>query len=373
MSGIFAYSLGTGTIVGRGSTVLNVTFTPTDTTDYTTAAAQVTLVVTPFVSVDVLASFGTTGTDETAGLTMDSSGNLYGTTYEAGASGDGTVFELAKGSSTITTLASFNGIDGENPYAGVIVDNSGNLYGTTYLGGANNVGTVFELAKGSGTITTLASFNSTDGAYPTSSLIVDSSGNLYGTAAIGGANDDGTLFELAKGSGTITTLASFNSTSGQGPPAGLIMDSSGNLYGTAVIGGANDDGTVFELASGSSTITALASFNGTNGSEPFAGLIMDSTGNLYGTTKTGGASGDGTVFELAKGSSTITDLVSFNGSNGSQPFAGLIMDSSGDLYGTTYEGGASGDGTVFEVAQAAASSRPWCRSAAPMEQIQSQI
>ena len=114
------------------------------------------------------------------------------------------------------------------------------------------------------------------------------------------------------------------------------MDSSGNLYGTTDVGGTSNKGTVFELAQGSGTITTLASFGGSNGANPFAGLIMDSSGNLYGTTESGGPpSGYGTVFKLAKGSKTITDLASFNGSNGACPEAGLIMDSSGNLYGTT--------------------------------------
>ena len=142
---------------------------------------------------------------------------------------------------------------------------------------------------------------------------MDSGGNLYGTASVGGAHADGTVFEVAQGSGTITTLASFSGTNGATPRAGLIMDSSGNLYGAASAGGARGDGTVFELAKGSSTITALASFNGTNGLKPLATLIMDSSGNLYGTTSAGGAGASGTVFELASGSGTITTLASFNG------------------------------------------------------------
>ena len=164
---------------------------------------------------------------------MDSSGNLYGTSETGGASNDGTVFEVAQASGTATTLASFNGTDGETPLAGLIMDSSGNLYGTTEVGGASKDGTVFELAKGSGTITTLASFNGTDGANPYAALVMDSSGNLYGTASAGGASKDGTVFELAKGSGTITTLASFNGTDGNEPYGGVIMDSNGNLYGTA--------------------------------------------------------------------------------------------------------------------------------------------
>src|SRR5262249_39322694 len=152
-----------------------------------------------------------------------------------------------------------------------------------------------------------------------------------GTTQVGGASNDGTVFEIAEGSGTITTLASFNGPNGADPEAGLIMDSSGNLYGTTVLGGpeshGTSPGTVFELAKGSNTITTLA-FIG-DGSEPSGGLIMDSSGNLYGTTERGGASDRGSVFELAKGSNTITTLVSFYlpsfyPNNGFYPVGGLI-------------------------------------------------
>ena len=169
-------------------------------------------------------------------------------------------------------------------------------------------------------------------------------------------DNDGTVFELATNSGTIVPLASFNGTDGIGPQAAPIMDSSGNLYGTTSSGGANGYGTVFKLAKGSSTITALASFNGTDGYNSLAALIMDGSGNLYGTTYEGGVNGLGTVFELANGSSVITDLTSFDDSNGSEPTAGLIMDSSGNFYGTTVAGGVGtddssipGDGSVFEL------------------------
>ena len=172
---------------------------------------------------------------------MDSSGNLFGTTENGGAFVDyGTVFELAHGSGTITALASFNGSDGENPEAALIMDSSGNVYGTTYTEApASTDGTVFELAKGSGTITTLASFNGTDGARPggrpdhgqqRQSVRHNAFG---GTGFNGFQTGDGTVFELAKGSGTITTLASFNGTNGASPDCSLMMDSSGNLYGTA--------------------------------------------------------------------------------------------------------------------------------------------
>ncbi len=311
-------------------------------------------------SFQTLASFdGANGSEPVAGLVMDSEGNLYGTTsgivgssYE----GDGTIFEIAKGSGTITTLASFNGSNGSVPEAGLIIDSNGNLYGTTTgLNDSNDDGTVFKLVQGSNTITTLATFNGANGSVPDAGLIMDGSGNLYGTTTgLDDNNDDGTVFELAKGSGTVTTLASFNGTNGSVPEADLIGDSSGNLYGTTTgIDDRRDDGTVFKLPNGSRTITTLAAFNGADGSEPMAGLVMDAQGNLYGTTSgIHGFHSDGTVFELAKGSSnTITTLATFNGSNGSEPLADLIMDANGNLYGTTTGANDPNDyGTVFELA-----------------------
>jgi uncharacterized repeat protein (TIGR03803 family) len=178
---------------------------------------------------------------------------------------------------------------------------------------------------------------------------MDSSGNLYGTASAAGVSNDGAVFELAQGTGTITTLASFNGADGQDPRAGLVMDASGNLYGTTSAGGASSDGTVFELAKGGGTITALASFSGADGANPYGALIMDGSGNLYGTTKAGGAHGKGTVFELAQGSGAITTLASFNGADGANPYASLLINGRGNLYGTTTEGGFAGFGTVFEL------------------------
>src|SRR5262249_19135408 len=161
----------------------------------------------------------------------DSSGNLFGTTAGVGGNGNGTIFELPSGSSTITTLASFT--NGDYPSGGLVEDSNGNLFGTTLYGGANSYGTVFELAHGSNTVTTLAAFftgNNTDGIHPNGRLVLDTNGNLFGTTGAGGANNLGTVWELAKGSSTITILASFNGTNGANPYAGLIQDSSGNLF-----------------------------------------------------------------------------------------------------------------------------------------------
>jgi uncharacterized repeat protein (TIGR03803 family) len=301
-------------------------------------------------TITTLASFdGKDGQFPAGGLVMDAAGNLYGTTELGGASGDGTVFEVARGSGTVTALASLNGTNGAGPQSSLIMDAAGNLYGTAEGGGTSALGTVFELARGSRSIHALASFGGADGAYPIGGLIMDTGGNLYGTTSQGGAAGDGTVFELPRATGAITTLASFNGIDGSAPLGDLAIDGSGNLYGAAQRGGASGDGTVFEVAAGSGTITALASFDGTNGKWPNGGMVMDSAGTLYGTAYQGGGSNAGTVFKLGLGSATISRLASFNPSDGKDPQAGLVMDNRGNLYGTTTAGGAFLDGTVFEV------------------------
>jgi len=305
-------------------------------------------------TITALASFnGANGAYPGACVTFDANGNLYGTA-DSGANGYGTVWELAKGSNTIAPLAAFNLTNGAAPAAGVTFDANGNLYGTTLSGGAANGGTVWELAKGSNMITALASFNGTNGAQPIGGVTFDANGNLYGTAQSGGTYGIGTVWELAKGSNTINALASFNYSNGNAPQGGVTFDAGGNLYGTAVEGGASgNNGTVWELAKGTNAITALASFNGTNGTYPRGGVTFDANGNLFGTAYTGGAyfSGPntgGTVWELAEGSNTITALASFDLTNGALPFGDVTFDANGNLYGTALRGGADGQGTVWE-------------------------
>lgn len=288
-------------------------------------------------------------------LQADSSGNLFGTTPSGGAFERGTVFKLAAGSGAITTLASFNGANGSNPQSGVVADSSGNLFGTTAYGGAFGYGTVFELEAGTGTITTLASFDNANGAFPNfGTLVLDSSGNLFGATQSGGASGMGTVFEVAAGSEAITTLVSFNGVNGAYPFGGLVADGSGNLFGTTAGGGASDIGTVFKVAP-SGVLTTLASFNGANGAQPWAGLVIDSSGNLFGTTSMGyGASSAGTLFKLTPGSDAITVLASFdNSTSGSFPRGDLVIDSSGNLFGTTSQYGSFlgsyGAGTLFEL------------------------
>ena len=302
-------------------------------------------------ALSTLATFnGNNGEHPDAGLIADAAGNLYGTTFSGGTASDGTVFEVAAGTRALTTVATFNGNNGSNPEAGLIADAAGNLYGTTFSGGTAGDGTVFEVAAGTRALTTVATFNGNNGAYPYAGLIADAAGNLYGTTFSGGTAGDGTVFEVAAGTHALSTLATFNGNNGGSPWAGLIADAAGNLYGTTFLGGAAGDGTVFEVAAGTHALTTLATFNGNNGSDPEAGLIADAAGNLYGTTEGGGTAGDGTVFEVAAGTHALSTLATFDGTNGSVPRAGLIADTAGNLYGTTFSGGTASDGTVFEVA-----------------------
>lgn len=236
----------------------------------------------------------------------------------------------------------------EQPYAGLVADKKGNLYGTTYAGGAAGVGTVFKLAR-NGTETVLFSFGGTDGQYPYAGLIADKAGNLYGTTSSGGEYYSGVVFKVAA-NGSETVLHTFNGTDGQFPYAELIADKAGNLYGTTTSGGNHGYGNVFKVTPGG-TETSLYSFcsnNGcTDGDTPYGALIADEKGNLYGTTVEGGSDNFGTVFELTP-SGTETVLYSFTGGNdGANPEAGLIADKSGNLYGATYLGGTDDYGTIF--------------------------
>lgn len=304
-------------------------------------------------------------------LLVDSSGNLFGTTSGGGAGGKGTVFELSNTNGTYagspTTLATFTGANGATPDGGLMLDANGNLIGTTEDGGASGKGTVFEIADTNGAYaaapTTLASFTGANGAYPTGALLADANGDLFGTTTGGGANGEGSVFEIPKTAAGYAaapiTVASFSGTaSGVDPYGNLIMDANGDLFGTTEEGGASSEGTLFELvktAGGYAAPITLAKFTGNNGAAPLGNLLIDAKGDLFGTTDTGGYNGYGVVFELPKGSggySAYTTTI-FNGTaSASIPAGRLAADASGDLFGTTYEGGTSNDGTVFEITNA---------------------
>jgi len=316
----------------------------------------------------VLYSFGSTitgdGYSPFAGLVMDKDGNLYGTTLYGGAGGAGTVFKVTpSGIETILHGFTYFTGDGVEPSAGLILDQEGNLYGTTFQGGANNLGAVFELTS-DGTETVLYSFGSQsgDGTYPAASLTMDKRGNLYGTTQHGGGTTNcyqgcGTVFKLTR-SGQETVLHSFGVKPGDGiqPLAGLVLDDRGNLYGTTFLGGAVGVGTVFKLTpEGAETV--LHSFStDQDGNLPTGSLMRDTVGNLYGTTTSGGINGNtaGIVFKVTSdGTETVFFSFSYSqSSEGAMPSGGVITDRNGNLFGTTQLGGAENQGAVYRLSPA---------------------
>ena len=250
----------------------------------------------------------------TGELIFDEAGNLYGTT-EVGGVEAGIVYELTPLGNdwTESILHSFSGWGGSEPYGGLISDNAGNLYGTTLDGGLNYVGTVFRLTdSGSGWRESLPHiFQLADGGYPTAGLVFDQSGNLYGATTYGGSDGAGVVFELSPSgsSWTYSVLYSFtggdgcpdNEYVGAGPWAALTMDATGNLYGTTQCDGANRMGNIFKLthSGGGWAYTSLHDFAGGNdGAYPLSNVIMDANGNLYGTASAGGSQGHGVVWEI---------------------------------------------------------------------------
>lgn len=294
------------------------------------------------------------GSQPRAGLISDLAGNLYGTTQRGGRYDYGTVFKLDK-TGVETVLHSFAaGLDGWYPEAPLLRDQSGNLYGTTTLG--PSLGTVFKIDT-AGKETVLYSFAGTpDAGFPLSGLIQDSSGNLYGTTVQGGVYSWGAVFKLDT-QGVETVLKSFDlGAAGHYPYGNLLRDSAGNLYGTTAQGGdpvcnfSNGCGTVFKLdASGNHTVLHTFGTLTSDGQMPLSGLVADKIGNVYGTTYSGGAHGHGAVFKLSVGTKKGRILYSFNGGDGQFPSAALVLDTAGNLYGTTLEGGTYGFGSVFKV------------------------
>jgi uncharacterized repeat protein (TIGR03803 family) len=345
----------------------------------------------------ILHSFQNNGKDgeepSRSSLLFDSAGNLYGLTPEGGASTDcpggdggtngcGTAYELVKATGwTSRVLHSFDGnnkgTDGQNPVGSPVFDTAGNLYGATIGQGTDGCGMAFKLSPEAPPATwyerTMYNFqnNGKDACEPYGGLIFDSAGNLYGVSWYGGKYGDGTVYELIP---TATgwrdeILYSFgNGTDASHPTGGLIFDGSGNLYGVAAEGGANSLGGVFELSpatGGTWTEKVIHSFakNGTDGWLPNGTLIIDSSGNLYGTAQFGGPldecgsdAGCGVVYELSpppSGETTWTETIlhSFvnNETDGLFPYSSLILDSAGNLYGVTQFGGANDEGAVYEV------------------------
>ena len=298
---------------------------------------------------------GTDGANPLNGLTIGAAGYMYGTTSAGGAYNNGTVFRIGPTGVFSTLYAFRGGADGSSPQSFLIQDSTGLLYGTTSGGGAYGEGTVFRIA--STTKTTLHSFGSgSDGAAPLGGLAFDSAGNLYGTTSAGGAHGNGAVFMLSK-RGILwseSVLYSFGTgTDGTTPYAGVTLDSAGNVLGTTSAGGTYGYGTVFELNKAHSWAESIVyNFqNQDDGSVPYAGLIADGLGNFYGAATQGGSQGGGSIFELTPAGSgwNFNAFESLEGTGISGAFRNLMLSSSGTLYGTTHCDGQDSAGTVYEL------------------------
>jgi uncharacterized repeat protein (TIGR03803 family) len=299
------------------------------------------------------------GSGPVGDMVIDSSGDIFGVTDAGGANSAGTLWEWSKSTGALNAVLSFSKATGDEPVGGLNIDGLGNIYGTTISGGASNSGTVYELPAGTSTLKTLAAFNGTDGSYPDARMYLDGSGNLWGVTQQGGAHGVGTIFEVKAGSGEVFDAFDFAGTNGSAPFGGLTPDGAGDLFGTTTGGGqqlvtkAAGSGTVFEFTPSSNPAVGgafqdQAVFNGTDGSVPLGDLVMDGAGNLFGTAETGGG-GLGDVFAVVKGSQVITEAQSFGGADGANPEFGLIYDSNGNLDGVTAQGGTTNDGTIFSM------------------------
>jgi uncharacterized repeat protein (TIGR03803 family) len=295
------------------------------------------------------------GSNPHAGVVRDSAGNLFGTTFTGGAVGEGTVYKLDTAGHE-SVLFTFNNFNGSFPESGLILDAAGNLFGTAQEG-PGGAGVLFRLAK-DGTEVTFHAFQGgfdSEAAVPAGGVIMDEAGNLYGATLLGGLGPFpgfGTLYQVDP-TGKFTVLYDFQGTSDGAEPQGpLVRDADGNLFGAALQGGTNNKGTIFKLAT-NGTLTVLHSFTGgRDGSAPQGGLLMDNAGNLFGSTLTGGDSSNGTVFEITK-SGRFKRLRSFTGgSDGINPNGGLIQDADGNIYGTTQLGGRQSLGTAYKLGRA---------------------
>lgn len=323
----------------------------------------------------VLYSFtgGNDGGEPYKGVTLDAQGNLYGTAVTGGTGacegGCGVVYKLTNSGGTWTqsVIHNFNGNDGSGPGSGVTFDRHGNLYGVTPTGGANGLGVIYQMRPGTGGSWKFKVIHNFTGGSDGSSgmagrLILDKAGNLFGVATTGGANGSGVAFELVRsqtGQFTFKTLYPFKGQPDAGfPYGGLLFDKAGNLYGTTYYDGANDLGSVYQLApqsDGTFKERVLYSFKGTaDGDGPISTLVADQAGNLYGTASENGAAscGCGTIFRLTHGANgkwTESTAYNFTGvPDGAFVYNGMVVDSAGNMYGATVHGGTGNDGAIYQ-------------------------
>lgn len=280
---------------------------------------------------------------------IEGTNGFFGTTYYGGTNNLGTIFKLLT-NGTLITLCEFNGTNGQYPAGELLFGKDGNLYGVTDQGGTSNAGTVFKMTV-DGQLTTLASFTNSNGANPSAGLVQANDGNFYGTTVRGGTYNRGTVYRMDS-QGTLTSLVTFDGTNGANPYGGLIQGNDSLLYGTTrywflaenTIG--LPSGTVFNMAT-NGELTTLFRFSGENGSFPMGELIQNGDGEFMGTTQEGGTGHGGTVFRMST-SNDFTTLASFNVVNGYYPETALLP-MGGSFYGAAQQGGNFNKGTVFQL------------------------
>lgn len=307
--------------------------------------------ITPAGAVTNLHSFNfTDGNHPEDTLVLGADGNLYGTASGGGnGSTQGTTFKMTP-SGGFTSLDTFYGSNGANPYAGLTLGLDGNFYGTTINGG-NGAGLAFQMTP-TGTLKTIATFIGSDTSQPFRRLLLFSDGNFYGTGDHGGANGAGNVFRMTP-AGTVTSLYSFTQygATGASPIASLVAGFDGQLYGCATSGGGRDSGTLFKITT-AGVLTELASLNDYTGGNPTARLLLANDGNLYGLAPNYGSmvlGGVGTIFKVTP-SGAFSIIYVFTGADGAPSFdAGLVQGADGFLYGVATGGGANGYGTFFKL------------------------
>jgi len=314
---------------------------------------------------EIVKDFESAASYPMSSLIVGADGYLYGTTYRGGDFNEGSVFKIAVNGSNFSILKSLRcgaASNGCLPLAGLVQGLDGYLYGTTSLGGASDEGTIFRIAADGSGFAVLRSFQcgiSGDGCSPQSGLLQGSDGMLYGTTAFGGSGDGGTIFKLSPSGSSFAVPRSFRCdqpTDGCHSAGKLLQASNGFLYGTSYHGGAHNQGSVYRLAPDGNGFTLLKSFQcavAINGCMPLAGLIQANNGMLYGTTQQGGAVDEGTLFRLSGDGSDFLVIHSFQcgqAASGCLPVAGVVQLGDGNLYGTTTFGGANAEGTLYRIA-----------------------
>lgn len=321
--------------------------------------------VTAGGAMTTLASLPPSFSPHKSGVVSDGRGFLWGVNFGGGSENRGVIYKYEVATRAFSTVIDFTAseavIKGRYPFAGLVADGSGLLWGTTHQGGTANIGTVFKVDPVSGTLSTVAEFTgfagAVQGAYPMGAMVGDGAGFLWGTTSQGGANGAGTIFKINLSTGVLTTVAELENTDGADPESELVADGRGFLWSTARFNGSTFCGTVFKVRMATGELTKVVDFTGNSGAapgtEPLAGLVRDGAGLLWGTTSKGGSEDGGTLFKINPATGAFTSVLHFPGTYGSErgyfPDATLADDGAGKLLATTRRGGNQDTGTLFQV------------------------